>query len=146
MTPPLSGAGVGDDDEIDLPQRLLNYLDNDDHTSLDSLNISSLFNIDHQRVIGAINSLLSIGDVCLHVICSDITMCIQVIVAEQTNVKRLELTTEGREIAEHGSHEARLFAAVPSEGILQTNLMVTNKSIINDNIFVEIESVCQSWL
>ena len=49
---------------------------------------------------------------------------IQVIKTEQRSEKRWSLTEEGQEIAKNGSHEARLFAAIPTEGIRQADLMV----------------------
>lgn len=50
--------------------------------------------------------------------------CSQVITAEQRSSKHWELTGEGCEIAEQGSHEARVFNAIPAEGLLQNELMV----------------------
>lgn len=50
---------------------------------------------------------------------------IQVVHTEQQQQEHWELTDEGREIVEHGSHEARIFNSVLSEkGILQSELMV----------------------
>ncbi|CAG0897617.1 unnamed protein product [Darwinula stevensoni] len=41
-------------------------------------------------------------------------ICInQVIEAEQESGKQWELTEEGKEVVEHGSHEARVFHAIP---------------------------------
>lgn len=54
-------------------------------------------------------------------------MCpaVQVISAELRSSKRWELTEEGTEIAEQGSHEARVFSSIPLEGLAQSELMVS---------------------
>lgn len=45
--------------------------------------------------------------------------------SEQRQFERWELTAEGEEMVQHGSHEARLFNAVdPQNGSLQAELMV----------------------
>lgn len=49
----------------------------------------------------------------------------QVISAEQRSSKHWELTAEGTEIAEQGSHEARVFSSIPAEGLAQSELMVS---------------------
>ncbi len=49
--------------------------------------------------------------------------------AEQKSSKCWELTGEGCEIAEHGSHEARVFNAIPDEGLPQNQLMVRDERI-----------------
>lgn len=48
----------------------------------------------------------------------------QIISAELRSSKHWELTEEGKEIAEQGSQEARVFNAVPLEGLTQSDLMV----------------------
>lgn len=50
---------------------------------------------------------------------------VQVISAELRSSKHWELMEEGSEIAEQGSHEARVFSAVPLEGLAQCELMVS---------------------
>jgi phenylalanyl-tRNA synthetase alpha chain len=45
----------------DLSERLLWYLDG--HERVDTLHVASLFKVDHQKVIGAVKSLQSIGEV-----------------------------------------------------------------------------------
>jgi hypothetical protein len=42
----------------------------------------------------------------------------------QYTTKHWELTDEGKDVAANGSHEARVFNAVPSEGIAQADIMV----------------------
>ena len=45
---------------------------------------------------------------------------------EQKVSKKWELTEEGKQVAERGSHEALVYNAVPSEGIAQSKLMVSD--------------------
>jgi len=52
---------------------------------------------------------------------------VQVIAAELRASKHWELTAEGEEIAEQGSHEARVLAAIPPEGLAQSDLMVSQE-------------------
>ena len=61
----------------------------------------SLTNVDQQQVLGVLNSLSSkevVGFECL-------------------TRERLVLTEEGNQIADHGSHEVRVFHAIPLEGL-----------------------------
>ena len=44
--------------------------------------------------------------------------------AEAQQEQVLSLTAEGEGMVEHGSHEARVFNAVPKDGIAQSQLMV----------------------
>lgn len=98
-----------------LPEVVLNTLANKTGP-INSLDIAAALNEDHQRVVGAIKSLESLGNL---------------IETEQVATKRFELTKEGEEIAANGSHEALVFAAVPSDGIEQPVLM---KSFANANV------------
>ncbi|KAG7279696.1 hypothetical protein CRUP_011628, partial [Coryphaenoides rupestris] len=75
---------------------------------VDSIDVASGLGVDHQGVVGAVKSLLALGDV---------------IAAELRASKHWELTAEGEEIAEQGSHEARVLAAIPPEGLAQSDLM-----------------------
>lgn len=52
------------------------------------------------------------------------TSYLQVVTSEQFSTKHWQLTEEGIEVAEKGSHEAQVFNAVPSTGITQAELMV----------------------
>lgn len=61
-----------------------------------------------------------------------VRMYSQVINAEQRSSKHWELTGEGCEIAEHGSHEARVFNAIPDEGMPQSQLMVSSGRRIHE--------------
>ncbi|XP_028310786.1 phenylalanine--tRNA ligase alpha subunit [Gouania willdenowi] len=75
---------------------------------VDSLELSSSLGVEHQVVVGAVKSLQSVGEV---------------ISAEQRSSKHWQLTEEGVEISELGSHEARVFECIPVEGLLQSELM-----------------------
>uniref|UniRef100_A0A8D0DDY1 phenylalanine--tRNA ligase n=1 Tax=Sander lucioperca TaxID=283035 RepID=A0A8D0DDY1_SANLU len=76
---------------------------------VDSLEVASSLGVDHQVVVGAVKSLQALGDL---------------ISAEQRSSKRWELSEEGTEIAEQGSHEARVFGSIPLDGLAQSELMV----------------------
>ncbi|XP_054168866.1 phenylalanine--tRNA ligase alpha subunit-like [Oppia nitens] len=92
-----------------LAEDILKLLDK--RQKLNSLSLSNELSIDHQRLVGAIKSLQSIGEL---------------IRCQQTETKRLDLTQEGRHIADNGSHEAIVFNAVPAGddgGIEQSLLM-----------------------
>ena len=56
----------------------------------------------------------------------------QIIKAEQKLNKSLELTEEGKEIAERGSHEALLYHVLPPDGMSQAELMVNLPIILGD--------------
>ncbi|KAG7459341.1 hypothetical protein MATL_G00209600 [Megalops atlanticus] len=75
---------------------------------VDSQDVAADLGVDHQVIVGAVKSLQALGDV---------------ISAEQRSSKRWELTAEGAEIAEQGSHEAQVFNAIPEEGLPQSELM-----------------------
>ncbi|XP_033945693.1 phenylalanine--tRNA ligase alpha subunit [Pseudochaenichthys georgianus] len=75
---------------------------------VDSLETASVLGVDHQVLVGAVKSLLALEDL---------------ISAELRSSKHWELSGEGTEIAEQGSHEARVFCSVPPEGLPQTELM-----------------------
>jgi len=65
---------------------------------------------DHQKIVGIIKSLEGMG---------------QIISVEQVSRKHWELTEEGSQVADNGSHEAKVFNAVPPEGIPQPELMAS---------------------
>lgn len=61
------------------------------------------------------------------ILLQDCLFCdVQVITCEQRNSKQWELTDEGKEIAEKGSHEALIYRNIPLEGINQNELLVSN--------------------
>ncbi|XP_061604385.1 phenylalanine--tRNA ligase alpha subunit isoform X1 [Phyllopteryx taeniolatus] len=75
---------------------------------VESLNVACNLGVDHQVIVGAVKSLQSLGEI---------------ISAELHSSKHWELTEEGKEIAEQGSQEARVFNSVPLEGLTQSDLM-----------------------
>ncbi|KAK5856721.1 hypothetical protein PBY51_008297 [Eleginops maclovinus] len=75
---------------------------------VDSLKTASSLGVDHQVLVGAVKSLQALGDL---------------ISAELRSSKHWELSGEGTEIAEQGSHEARVFSSIPPEGLPQSELM-----------------------
>ncbi|XP_072299747.1 phenylalanine--tRNA ligase alpha subunit [Eucyclogobius newberryi] len=88
-------------------EALLRLVENADD-GVDSVEAAAALGVDHQVVVGAVKSLQSLGDI---------------ISAELRSSKHWELTEEGREIVEQGSHEARVFSSVPLEGLAQSELM-----------------------
>lgn len=77
-------------------------------SAINSLELSSRLNLDHQKVIGAINSIQSHGNV---------------LKLSSVSTKSWELTEEGRKILLNGSYEAVVFNSVPSEGVSQEIIM-----------------------
>ncbi|XP_074836296.1 phenylalanine--tRNA ligase alpha subunit isoform X1 [Carettochelys insculpta] len=73
-----------------------------------SLEVAAALGLEHQQLVGAVKSLQALG---------------QVIEAEQRSSTRWELTPEGKEIIQEGSHEARVFDSIPAEGLPQSELM-----------------------
>ncbi len=113
-------------DGRELPEQILLMLEEKERLS--SLEIAEKLGEEHQKVVGAVKSLNSLDGVCLFLkrpfeICH-IWASFQMIQSEQLSEKRLELTGEGREVAEKGSHEAVLFHSIPPDGILQAEIMV----------------------
>lgn len=90
----------------DVVERVLHHVDK--NGPVDSLDLARLFSVDHQKIVGAIKSIQSFGEV---------------IRAELHSGKAWELTAEGAEVAEKGSHEALVFNAVPLDGVKQRELM-----------------------
>ncbi|TGZ72628.1 hypothetical protein CRM22_001976 [Opisthorchis felineus] len=77
------------------------------HDELHSTALAEQLKLDHQTVVGGIKSLQSLGDV---------------ISCDQITDSAYELTKEGREVVQHGSHEYRAYMAVPAAGITQKAL------------------------
>ncbi|XP_063048250.1 phenylalanine--tRNA ligase alpha subunit isoform X2 [Engraulis encrasicolus] len=86
---------------------LLKKLESAD-SGVDSQDVARDLSVDHQVIVGAVKSLQSLGDL---------------ISAEQRSSKHWELTGEGQETVEQGSHEARVFKAIPDDGLPQSELM-----------------------
>ena len=76
---------------MELPEKLLQQIDKNPDSSLESLHLSDILNVDHQKIIGAIKSLESLGNV---------------ISSESYVIKRWQLTEEGQQVSQNGSHEA----------------------------------------
>ena len=91
--------------KMDLPETILQQIN---QGQTDSLEIANHLNVDHQKVIGAIKSLESLGNV---------------ISSESYVIKRWQLTDEGQQVAKNGSHEAIVYQKVPKDGIAQPALM-----------------------
>lgn len=85
----------------------------------------------------------------------------QLIQSEQVSSKQWDLTPEGKEVIEKGSHEALVYYAVPSSGISQAELMVRNylsetmqavtllllcNTVDTLNRVLEKNSQCQDWI
>ncbi|EDV92348.1 phenylalanine--tRNA ligase alpha subunit [Drosophila grimshawi] len=91
----------------DLTERILLHLESVD--KVDTLDLATQFNVDHQKVVGALKSIQAHGDL---------------VNAETVTHKTLGLTDEGQSVVEKGSHEATVYGLVPAEGIPQAVLMV----------------------
>jgi len=92
----------------DLPTSVLLELSKVKETT--SVSLAETFNLDVQRIVGAIKSLEALGDV---------------ISTEMYQIKKWQLTKEGEEVLLEGSHEARVFNKIPCEGIEQPKLMAS---------------------
>lgn len=90
----------------ELSEKILQHLSN--ATKVNTLDLARHLEEDHQKIIGALKSIQAHGNL---------------IVAEQQTDKFLELSQEGKEVAEHGSHEAKIYNAIPEDGIPQSELM-----------------------
>lgn len=99
---------------VDLRERILSHLDNEE--DVDTLYLAEKWNEDHQKIVGSVKSLQSHEGL---------------IEVKQKSSLKLELTNEGKAVADSGSHEALIFCAIPEEGILQSEIM---KNIPNAKI------------
>ncbi|RZF44677.1 hypothetical protein LSTR_LSTR000629 [Laodelphax striatellus] len=109
----------------ELQEKILQYLEG--HEIVDSLKLSENLQEDHQKLVGAIKSIQSLGDV---------------IVAEPQSIKTWELTDEGKQICQGGSHEALIFNSVPEAGIPQADLM---KSVPNAKVGFS-KAMSKGWI
>lgn len=91
----------------DLVQLFVDKLAISDAPQMNSIEFAQQNNVEHQKVVGAVKSLQSM----------------LLVDAEQVESKRFELTKEGQQIVAEGSHEFRLYSAVPAGGIEQPALM-----------------------
>lgn len=76
--------------------------------TISTLDLAKENNIDHQKVIGIVKSILALGNI---------------ITADPVTSKYWELTDEGEFIVLNGSYEVNLYNTVPSNGISQKELM-----------------------
>ncbi|XP_076396555.1 phenylalanine--tRNA ligase alpha subunit isoform X2 [Megachile rotundata] len=90
----------------ELTDKILDYLD--EYGEVNSLDLADIFKENHQKIVGAIKSLETVGDL---------------ITTKQTSDRKWELTSEGQHIINHGSHEAAVYNAIPNEGIPQSDIM-----------------------
>ncbi|GBP52610.1 Phenylalanine--tRNA ligase alpha subunit [Eumeta japonica] len=90
---------------MELNEKILHYVE--ENHKADTLKLAVEFNEDHQKIVGAMKSLEAL----------------EMIKSEPVKNTKWELTEEGREIVEHGSHEARLYYSIPDVGIAQAELM-----------------------
>jgi len=86
--------------EMELTEKILNFLSGIDQP-VESENLAKNFDEDHQKIVGAIKSLESLGNL---------------IQTEMKTVKQWQLSVEGERVVEQGSHEAVLYSAVPENG------------------------------
>lgn len=117
--------------QVDLTEQLLKFIE--EHGKVDTLDLVPVFNVDHQKIVGALKSIEATGDL---------------VNAEQTSRKTWELSNEGKSVLENGSHEACVYNAVPEEGISQPDLMKVRivellvDAIIRDDAINAILSSC----
>lgn len=90
----------------ELTERILLHIEQ--HGSVDTLDLASAFDVDHQRIVGALKSIEAHEEL---------------VSTEPASRKTWALTAEGQSVAANGSHEAAVFNAIPAEGIAQADLM-----------------------
>lgn len=95
----------------ELTELILKYLDKE--STVDTLDLVPIFNVDHQKIVGALKSIEAHGEL---------------VKSEQTTRKSLNLTDEGQYVVENGSHEAAVYNSVPVDGISQADLMKVSLS------------------
>uniref|UniRef100_A0A1I8ASY8 phenylalanine--tRNA ligase n=1 Tax=Steinernema glaseri TaxID=37863 RepID=A0A1I8ASY8_9BILA len=92
--------------DISLPEYLLTHIEN--NGTFESIDFAETQQIDHQKVIGAIKSLLTHDGL---------------ISTDDYVVTRISLTNEGSAITQNGSHEYQVYAAIPADGLERDELM-----------------------
>lgn len=98
--------------QIELTEQILKYVD--DNGQVDTLDLVPIFGVDHQKIVGALKSIESNGEL---------------LKTEQTSHKSWGLTDEGKDVLTKGSHEAVVFNAIPSDGIAQPELMKVRQKL-----------------
>lgn len=101
----------------ELTERILQHIELTG--SVNTLDLVHVLNENHQKIIGALKSIEANGDL-VH--------------SEPTSCKTWELTEEGQQVAQNGSHEAVVFHAIPDEGISQQDLMKVRFNIIGKSM------------
>lgn len=79
---------------------------------VDTLDLVNIFNEDHQKIVGALKSIQAHDE--------------NILKAENSSIKTLQLTEEGSYMVTNGSHEAVLYNSIPEAGISQNELMKTS--------------------
>lgn len=97
--------------QLELTEQILKHVD--ENGQVDTLDLAKVFDVEHQKIIGALKSIEANGEL---------------LQTEQTSRKTWELTDEGKFVLVNGSHEAGVFKAVPKDGISQADLMKVNLS------------------
>lgn len=92
--------------QLELTEQILKHVD--ENGQVDTLDLANVFDVEHQKIIGALKSIEANGEL---------------LRTEQTSRKTWELTEEGKSVLTNGSHEAVVFNAVPADGIAQADLM-----------------------
>ncbi|XP_047110013.1 phenylalanine--tRNA ligase alpha subunit [Schistocerca piceifrons] len=92
---------------FNLQEEILKYLNA--VGDVDTLDIAVHFKTDHQKIIGAVNSIQALGEL---------------VSTEAVSHQKWELTEEGTVVADKGSHEARTFYAISPEGMPLKDLKV----------------------
>nr|XP_022906024.1 phenylalanine--tRNA ligase alpha subunit [Onthophagus taurus] len=89
-----------------LSEKILQYISENDEVT--TLKLATVFKEDHQKVVGALKSIQTYGDL---------------VIADPLSDKTLGLTEEGLLFVKNGSHEAVIYNAIPEGGINQKELM-----------------------
>lgn len=89
----------------EISNRLLGVIHERGHA--DTISLSREWGLNHQAIIGGLKSCEAVG----------------ALSSQEKQVQVCQLTDEGKHIAEHGSHEALLYAALTAEGVPQSRLM-----------------------
>lgn len=88
-------------------EQLLKYVEA--KGTLSTLDLAKKYNVDHQKVIGVVKSILALDN--------------NIITADAETTKYWEITDEGESVLLNGSYEVNIYNAVPSDGISQKELM-----------------------
>ncbi|CAI2317776.1 unnamed protein product [Caenorhabditis sp. 36 PRJEB53466] len=89
-----------------LPQQILDFLGTADE--FNSIQLAQKWSIDHQKLIGGIKSILTNDGV---------------LATKDVSEKRFELTGEGIQMADEGSHEFRVYEFIGDDGVAQADVM-----------------------